>query len=53
MSKLHIIQTKCPQCKHIWCLITDDSDGLWEYYAWLLETLEEHMEIRKRIRHDD
>ena len=53
MSKLHVLQTKCPQCKHIWCLITDDSIGLWTYYAWLVLTLEEHMEIRKRIKHDE
>ncbi len=53
MGKLCVLQTKCPQCKHTWCLITDDSLGFWTYYTWLVTTLKEHIEIRKRIKHED
>lgn len=53
MKKLYCIQTVCPDCNHIWYLITDDSVELWQYYLWFLTAGEEHLKLREEREQKD
>ena len=47
MGKYHFTQYGCPECHHIWWLISNQPIDVYIYYAWIINVIAEHEEIRE------